>query len=155
MIVFHKRDIELAKQFSINPVGMVGIRRVYETIHRFTGFTEGDIDASIREISYVYDKNKAPNYSYEKIPEAMKSLLKGIIKKNGSIREFLNSKDSELVFIYGFIQRRWQPRDFLFTGVITFPEYRRGKDKDNSVIEIEYEHLPDRVESTMAKALKA
>ena len=142
MTTFQKEDMDLAKKYSVNQIGMVGILRVYETLGRFTGYSKSDVDASITEDAYHHSYTKPPKYTYDELPYEMTNMVKSIISKWGSVENFLNSENSKHSFILGFIKKRYQPRDFLFRGILTFRHLKRGEYTDKTkgyVTEVEYE----------------
>jgi len=142
MTTFQKEDIDLAKKYSVNPIGMIGILRVYETLSRFVGYSKIDVDASITEEVYHNSYKKPPKYTYYELPYEITIMVKSIISKWGNVENFLNSKNSKHNFILGFIKKRYQPKDFLFRGVLTFRYLMRGDYVDNTrgyVMEVEYE----------------
>jgi len=131
-MTFTQRDLKWAKHYSVNPIGMIGIRRVYETIQRFVGMDEEDIINSTIETAFHYSYTKPPRYSYEEIPYALITLLNGLISKNGSIENFIRHPESEHRFILGFIKSRYQPKDFLFPGVVIPRWAKRGDDEQSA-----------------------
>lgn len=132
MTTFQKEDMELAKKYSINPIGMVGILRVYETLSRFVGYTAQDVDNSIAEDAYHHSYTKPPKYTYTNLPYDLSKMVKSIIAKYGNVENFLNSDNSKHKFILGFIKHRYQPSNFLFKGILTFNHLMRGDHADNT-----------------------
>ena len=117
---------EKARKYSVNPCGMIGIEKVYETIQRFAGLTRYDIANAITETSFTYALDKPPRYSYKHLPISLRDMLMSMIDKHGSIDSFIAKPNAEHIFILGFIKRQFQPADFLFPGVVTPKHQMRG-----------------------------
>ena len=142
MTTFQKEDIDLAIKYSINPIGMAGILRVYESLQRFVGMTSQDIDNIIVEDAFHHSYTKPPKYTYSDLPYELSNMVKGIILKSTNVENFLNEDGSKHKFILAFIKKRYQPYNFLFRGILTFNHLMRGEYTDNTkgyVTSVDYE----------------
>ena len=132
MIAYSALDAEKAKKYSINPYGLLGILRVFDRLGSFADVSIADIEHLITEESYVYSLSKPPKYTYRNLPIGLQSLLADLIRKYGAVGNFLNLPDAEHRFILGFIKKRLQPRDLMFTGRVCWDHEKRGEYEDHT-----------------------
>ena len=94
MTTISTQDAELARKYSINPYGIIGILRAFERLTSFTGFSLSDLQNAITETAYHHTYTKPPRYTYEELPHALKKMVGGIISKYGSVDAFLRLPDA-------------------------------------------------------------
>lgn len=132
MISLTQKDITFAQKYSVNPLGMRGILEVYESLSRFIGLGIRELEYVVTEEAYHHNYTKAPKYTYSELPFDLSRMLRGIMDRYGSVESYLREPNSEHNFIQVFIKNRYQPKDFLFEGVLTPRHMKRGEFTDNT-----------------------
>jgi len=136
--------VETANILKFPPRDIEAMSQVYDTISRFAGMTVNDIEHAIVEIPYYENNGRKRLNAYRNLPPKLSRKLKELIMSHGNLSRHFNphsKKKNFLPFCRKFIEKREQPRDYLFDGVITFREFKFaiGDDLSYSVETTDYD----------------
>jgi len=125
----HYEDLILrtAEATGHTPHEVEGVSRVYDTISRFAGMTIGEVEDAIAEIAYYENNGRKRLNDYHNLPPKLTGWVKRIIEKTGDVAKHFNpdmKRKNFESFARKFFEARKQPRDYLFVGVITYPELK-------------------------------
>jgi len=143
----HYEDFVLrtAEATGHTPHEVEGVSRVYDAISRFADMTIEEVDAAIAELAYYEHNGKKRVNDYHPIPYKLKEWVKRIVRNTGDVALHYNphSKQSNFQsFAKKFFEQRLQPMDYLFDGVITYPELKFSVRNDytgSAPVEITFE----------------
>ena len=123
--------LEIANEVKMRPEYVKSIEVIYDLVCRFSGMSMEQIDSLAVEMT-VYDGKERKNI-YKNLPVSLKDLLKRVLNKHGRVEKFFSPflKEKNLkTFVIFFKERRYQPRDFYFDGVLTFKNLKFNIEKD-------------------------
>jgi hypothetical protein len=135
MSYYEPHIIEAANATGFPPEAVQAVDAVYETISRFAGMSVGEIDDAIAEVPVYENNGRKRMNNYHNLPVKLKTKLKEIVRRYGDVGKFFNpdaKRKNFTAFCRRFFEERQQPREYLFNGVITFPEFKFSVNDDRT-----------------------
>lgn len=133
MKLSQEKIIEISNQTGIKPEYVQSIETVYDIFCRFAGYTVEQVDRLVVESPMYVGRERKNNY--KNLPISLTNKVKEIISTRGDISKIFSPylKEKNFIqFLKKFYAQRLQPKDFYFSGVLTYIELKWNIEEDKT-----------------------